>query len=666
MKNIVLLGFVACLSCVCSGCKKQTPEVYIGFSQCTGGEWREQMNRQMRSEINFYENTRLEIRNANGKVEQQIADIHYFIEKKADLLIISPFEDKALVEAFNRIDFGGIPILLVDRNLSSNKHVAYVGASNLEVGKIAARFALKQIGSRKARILLIRGYEKSSVTFEREEGFLQIVKSRPDIDVITVDAGKDVDGKDLSETRQIIHENRHLLESVDAVYAFNDAMAMIASEKARKMNLKKDLLFIGVDGRMGYDGGIEAVRNGLLDASVVYPTGGDKAIEVAMKIIRKIPVQKYISLPLTLIEPGNVEPYYQQSLVLQEYTNKIEVLHTGKTELLKRFVRQQRTVEKMLAASTLLLLLLVTAVRLYFRNKKTVRELRRTTGRLQEEVRNEQDKNARTHRDLKLSDICNHLQSLITSYTARIQKQKIATHLQFDIKYQQIVYNVSAVDMDLSIILAVILDHSPRQGDLCVELDSVPGGSADAGRVRIRFILMNKTKTREIREILRNRLGEHTPGNSMFPENPCVSEKEDENTYVDYYFPLILPEGYVPEREDEPARPDASGQFKAEIETLMQKHYADYDFCMSVLVNELALSRMQLYRKFKSAFNETPNNYIRKYRLRKAVELIRKGELSFSETAYLVGYNSPAYFTKCFREEFQCTPSEYLAKEKGK
>ncbi|MCC8172468.1 MAG: substrate-binding domain-containing protein [Parabacteroides sp.] len=665
MKNIVLLGFVACLGCVCGGCKKQTPEVYIGFSQCTGGEWREQMNRQMRSEINFYENTRLEIRNANGKVEQQIADIHYFIAKKADLLIISPFEDKALVEAFNRIDFGGIPILLVDRNLSSNKHVAYVGASNLEVGKIAARFALKQLGGGKARILLIRGYEKSSVTFEREEGFLQIVKTRPDIEVVTIDAGKDVDGKDLSETRRIIHENRHLLQEVDAVYAFNDAMAMIASDEARKMNLKKNLLFIGVDGRMGYDGGIEAVRNGLLDASVVYPTGGDKAIEVAMKIINKIPVQKYISLPLTLIEPANVEPYYQQSLVLQEYANKIEVLHTGKTELLKRYVQQQRMLEEALVAGSVLLLLLIAAGIVLYRKKKTVRQLRQAEHRLEEQLHSERETNALAHRDVKLSDICNHLQSLITSYTARIQKQKIATHLQFDIKYQQIVYNVSAVDMDLSIILAVILDHSPRQGDLCVKLDSVSGNTSDSDRVRVRFILMNKTKTREIREILRTRLGKPAAGNEPVAENPCVSEKEDENTYVDYYFPLILPESDTPERDEE-TKPDASGRFKAEIEELMQKHYADYDFCMSVLVNELALSRMQLYRKFKTTFNETPNNYIRKYRLKQAVELIRKGELSFSEIAYQVGYNSPAYFTKCFREEFQCTPSEYLAKEKEK
>lgn len=665
MKKLILAGFAVALFFVCCSCNEPTPEVYIGFSQCTGGEWREQMNRQMKSEINFYENARLEIRNAQGKVEQQIADIHYFIEKNADLLIISPFEDKALVEAFNKIDFKGIPILLVDRNLSSNKHVAYVGASNLEVGKIAARFALQRLGSRNAKILLIRGYEKSSVTFEREEGFLQIIKSHPNLEVLTIDAGKDVDGKDLSETKRIIHENRRLLEEVDLVYAFNDAMALIASDEVRQMNLKKELLFIGVDGRMGYDGGIEAVRNGILDASVVYPPGGDKAIEVAMKIINKIPVQKYISLPLILVEAANVEPYYQQSLVLQEYTNKIEVLHTGKTELLRRFVRQQNLLDRMMAAGAVVCMVLLAVSILLYRKNHSVKALRQTERELKKELQSERERYPQGAAKLESADICRHLQSLIASYTSHIQKQLIAIHLQFDIKYQQVVYPVSAVGRDLSAVLGGLIGKCPRQGDICVELDSVYDAAAGADRVRVRFILMNRVITEEIRELLHARLGKRNP------ENPVVSGKEHENTCVDYYFPLILPEGTVEEvhKPDEGLlgdEPDALSLFKTRIHALLEKHYADYDFCMSVLVEELALSRMQLYRKFKSVFNETPNNYIRKYRLNKAVELIRKGELNFSEIAYKVGYNSPAYFTKCFREEFGCTPSEYLTRGKGK
>lgn len=519
MKNTILLEFVFCLCLIFFSCKRQEPGVSIGFSQCTGGDWRDQMNQQMSSEINFYENARLEIRNANGKIENQIADIHYFIEKKVDILIISPFEDKALVDTFNKIDFKGIPILLIDRNLSSNKHIAFVGASNIEVGKIAAQFAVKQIGDKTSNILLIRGYEKSSATMEREEGFVKTIEPHKNIRIITINAGKDVDGRDLSETKKVIYEKRDLLKEVDIVYAFNDAMAMIASDEAKGMGLEHNLQFIGVDGRFGYNGGIDAIKNGKLSATIVYPTGGDKAIEIAMKIINKIPVQRNISLPLILIDSSSVDSYYQQGLILQDYINKIEVLHAGRVDLFSDFSKQKQ----LLKVCTILIIFL------FIGTLSSIFFLQATRRRL----------------------------------------------LQ--------------------------LQHSKINIEECLP-----------------------KKEEELNELFKTE----------------SSSKEEH------------------------AESDVHTKFKMKIDSLLEEYYTDFDFSMSVLADKSALSRVQFYRKFKLVYNETPNNYIRKYRLKKAVDLICTEEYNFSEIAYKVGYNSPAYFTKCFRDEYQCTPSEFLSKEK--
>ena len=140
----------------------QKRELTIGFSQCAGGDWREKMNREMQSEVRFYPGVNLEIRQANGDLQTQLKDIYYFIEKQVDLLIISPLEDKKMAEAFNSIDFKGIPILLLDRNISSNKSIAFVGASNLEVGEADAKYVLKE---RPASDKIIKGYDLKYYTY---------------------------------------------------------------------------------------------------------------------------------------------------------------------------------------------------------------------------------------------------------------------------------------------------------------------------------------------------------------------------------------------------------------------------------------------------------------------------------------------------------------------
>jgi signal transduction histidine kinase/DNA-binding response OmpR family regulator/ligand-binding sensor domain-containing protein len=75
------------------------------------------------------------------------------------------------------------------------------------------------------------------------------------------------------------------------------------------------------------------------------------------------------------------------------------------------------------------------------------------------------------------------------------------------------------------------------------------------------------------------------------------------------------------------------------------------------------LSRMSLYRKMKAVTGVTPGDFIRVHRLKRSVQLLEEGR-AVSETAYLVGFDSPAHFTKMFRQHYQVTPREYQAKVK--
>ena len=72
------------------------------------------------------------------------------------------------------------------------------------------------------------------------------------------------------------------------------------------------------------------------------------------------------------------------------------------------------------------------------------------------------------------------------------------------------------------------------------------------------------------------------------------------------------------------------------------------------------MSRSNFYRKIKGVLDLTPNEYLRIERLKRAAQLLKDGENRVNEICYMVGFNSPSYFSKCFQAEFGKTPKQYM------
>ena len=85
---------------------------------------------------------------------------------------------------------------------------------------------------------------------------------------------------------------------------------------------------------------------------------------------------------------------------------------------------------------------------------------------------------------------------------------------------------------------------------------------------------------------------------------------------------------------------------------------------IETLANEMAVSRSSLHKKIKSISGMTPNDYIQLIRLKRAAELLSGNEYQISEIAYLVGFNSPSYFSKCFYNQFGMLPRDFVMKTK--
>ncbi|WP_461044772.1 hybrid sensor histidine kinase/response regulator [Spirosoma harenae] len=100
--------------------------------------------------------------------------------------------------------------------------------------------------------------------------------------------------------------------------------------------------------------------------------------------------------------------------------------------------------------------------------------------------------------------------------------------------------------------------------------------------------------------------------------------------------------------------------FLSQLYALIEAHLDDTTLSVDMMITELGLSRTSLVRKVRSLTDMSPNELIRNYRLKQAAQLLRQGQ-PITQTAYQVGFDSPAYFSKCFRDLYQLTPREFVA-----
>jgi len=99
-------------------------------------------------------------------------------------------------------------------------------------------------------------------------------------------------------------------------------------------------------------------------------------------------------------------------------------------------------------------------------------------------------------------------------------------------------------------------------------------------------------------------------------------------------------------------------QFLSRLVGVIEAHLADEAFSVEELGKEAGMSRSQIHRKLHALTNQSASEFIRHIRLRHAMDLLKSNAGTVSEIAYSVGFSSPAYFTKCFHEEFGSLPSE--------
>ncbi len=302
---VLLLGGAACKSDqeTSAGAEPAQADLVkwtIGMSQCNLGEpWRVQMNQDIKNAAERQPEIRVIFKDAQNDSLRQRSQTEEFISAHVDLIIISPKEAAPMTPPVAAAFDAGIPVIVLDRRVLGDKYTCFIGADNKIIGKAAGLWIVNRLGG-KGSVIELKGLMTSTPGQDRHSGFREGIAGS-ELDIVF-----EADMKWLEpDARKEMESALARLKAINLVYAHNDPGAHGAYLAALAAGREKDIIFVGIDG-LPHEGQIY-VRQGIMEASFEYPTGGREAIEAALKILRGEDVPKEITLSSRVYTKENIE-----------------------------------------------------------------------------------------------------------------------------------------------------------------------------------------------------------------------------------------------------------------------------------------------------------------------------------------------------------------------
>lgn len=348
-----------------AGCSQRQPRYVIGVSQCSEDIWREKQNAELRMGAYFRDNIELRFAAAYDSDQRQIEQIDSLVASGIQLLIVAPNQVATISPAIDRAFDKGIPVIVFERKTSSQKYTAFISADNYEMGRVMGEYIVSRLHGQ-GNVLEIKGLEGSSPAIERHNGFMDAIKGASGIKVIGSLQGDWTEPTAYEATRQWINNNKDV--RVDLVFGANDRTAMGARKAFLPLTSSFSPLYCGIDGLPGENGGIQLVRDSLLDASYIYPTHGDQIIDLAIRILDGKPYKKETMLMSALVTRDNAKVLLMESDEIMRQASQLDQLHSKADNYLHE-LDTQRIVSWLSIAFIVLLVVVLVLFYLYHLNK---------------------------------------------------------------------------------------------------------------------------------------------------------------------------------------------------------------------------------------------------------------------------------------------------------
>ena len=736
MKKILVIVMVAAVLASCSTGGKR---YRIAVSQCSADIWREKQNAEMRIGSYLHDNVDLCFASANDNDERQVHQIDSLVATGIDLLIVCPNQMATISSAIDRAYDKGIPVIVFERKTSSEKHTAYMGADNYEMGRLMGNYIATRLAG-KGKVIEVMGLKGSSPAIERHNGFVEAMRAYPNIEIVATLQG---DWTERSAYEAVLKHDR-LLTDIDFVFGQNDRMAIgVRKALSEHGHLSPKTLFCGIDGLPGENGGIRLVRDSILDASYIYPTHGDKLLELAVDILEGKPYNKETLLRSALVTSDNAGILLMQNEEMMHQSEYVDQLHNKASDYLQQ-LSTQRTVTMLAIGCAVLLLAIIVFVYMYFLQKAKISREREQMNRQKLDFYTQVSHELRT----PLTLIEGPLSQLAETNEIKTAGEEAAgmfaivrrntAHLTrlinkiLDAQTGAPAENFTPEQID-NLTLKQIQDEPPLTQSEQPEADNQQESQAEQPnllivddnadiRAYLKTILQYKYNVREAEDgkmgldLAREEVPDLIISDVMMPVMNglefCQQVKSDVATS---HIPVILLtaralsqhqiEGYESGADayitkpfspqlllarvdnllrsrhllkdifskENPATSNAAIQedseplmqissqdsvFIEKFKTIINANLSNSELTVEDIGAEIGMSRVQLYRKIKALTGLSPNEQLRKARLEKARELLIAKSGTVSEIVYQVGFSTPSYFSKCFKEEFGCSPNE--------
>lgn len=367
-----------------AACGRQSPEYKIGVSQCSGDYWRVKTNEEIKRELMLHDDVDVEIRSAESDNSRQIEDIRYFIDNGFDMIVVSPNESKALTPVIEEAYSKGIPVLTFDRRIDGDSFTAHMEVDNYELGRSVANYARSKVRP-SVKAIEIQGPISASPARRRHEGFKDAMSDMENSEILASVYGNWDDGL----SSRLIDSLLDVYPQANMIYAHTDHMA-IGAARAAKNKGRADIAVMGIDGFPHI--GIKAVKEGMLDATFLYPSEGHRLLRIALAILKGEHYDRMnMVAPLSPIDKTNADIILSQDSLLTNESVKINFLRDRLDEYWSLYRMQNALLVAVITIAVLLAGFLFLLWRSIIANKRHQKVLLQKNRQLEDEKRKQEE-----------------------------------------------------------------------------------------------------------------------------------------------------------------------------------------------------------------------------------------------------------------------------------
>ena len=718
MRKYILLFLLVTLL---AGCSDKGKLYKIGISQCSEDIWRDKQNAELRMGAYFHDNVELRFAAAYDSDERQVQQIDSLVATGIDLLIVAPNQMATITPAIDRAFDKGIPVIVFERKTSSQKYTAFMSADNYEMGRVMGEYIASRLHG-KGRVLEVMGLKGSSPAIERHNGFADALKNYPNIAFVAtlqgdwteesaIKAINDYQG-DLSHIDFVFGQNdrmamgaRKAMASTSTKYCGIDGLP----GEDGGIRLVRDSI---LDATYIYpthgDQLLEMAMNilegkpyekevRLMSALVTKENANvllmqnkeivkqseylDQLHSRADSYLQRLDTQRVVMLmaialvALLLLVAVMLYRYHIQKLRLHKERTKME---HEQLDFYTQAAHELRTPLTLIEGPLNQLAKTTAIQQLDEKTTELFSIVRRNTGNLSKLINKILD----VQTGMSPQDLTSNQSDEMFTSQGKEEKDKntsTQTMSEADVPTLLIVDDNADIRTLLRTILQPyyqLLEAADGQEGLRVAHEQVPdlivsdvmmpvmNGLEFCQHIKTDFVTSHiPVILLTARALNKHQIEGYESGADAYITKPFqadlllarISNLLKSRLQLRH---LWSNNEQKEEKDQEPKEEVKENAFILRFKAVVEEKMTDSDLSVEDIGAVMNLSRVQLYRKVKALTGCSPVDLLRKARLSEAHRLLMESDLSVSEIAYKVGFTSPSYFTKCFKEEYGKVPGE--------